>query len=289
MTPFFILQIIFQHNINIRMNKEQRLLFDQYLTLLGLEISDPSFAFLCEIVKAQLIRIPFENISKLLLKKYNLNYIPPLMEYLKGIEKYSFGGTCYANNYYLFLLLEHLGYDVKLCGADMKNPDVHLISIVIINGTEYIVDCGYAAPFFKPLPRDLEEDFTLYFGEEEYIIKAQDRSGLTKIEQFFNGKLQHWYTVKPQPRKIEEFKKVIIDSYADDATFMNAIRITRFTENGSFVLKNLYLTETIDHKTSMTKIARKDLPAIVEQKFGMPADIVSKAISHIEELKDIYD
>lgn len=70
---------------------------------------------------------------------------------------------------------------------------------------------------------------------------------------------------------------------------MNAIRITRFTENGSFVLKNLSLTETINHKTYTTKIVRKDLPAIVEQKFGMPADIVSKAISHLKELKDIYD
>ncbi len=27
-------------------------------------------------------------------------------------------------------LLSHLGFDVMLCGADMKNPDVHLINIV---------------------------------------------------------------------------------------------------------------------------------------------------------------
>jgi len=271
------------------MNKEQHSLFKKYLALLGLEISDPSFAFLCEILKSHLIRIPFENISKLLLKKNGFNYIPPLLEYLRGIEKYSFGGTCYANNYYLFLLLENLGYYIKLCGADMKNPDVHLINIVTIDGREYIVDCGYAAPLFKPLPRDLEEDYTFYFGAEKYIIKPQDRSGNTKVEQYFKGKLQHWYTAKPKPRKIKQFKKVILDSYADNATFMNAIRITRFTENGSFVLKNLYLTETIDHKSSTIKIEREDLPAIVEQKFGMPADIVSKAISHLEELKDIYD
>jgi len=271
------------------MNKEQRLLFEKYLALLGLEISDPSFSFLCEIVKAYLIRIPFENISKLLLKIHGQNYIPPLAEYLRGIELYNFGGTCYANNYYLFLLLEYLGYDVKLCGADMKNPDVHLISIVTINGLEYIVDCGYAAPFFKPLPRDLKEDYTFNFGEEKYIIKAQDRNGHTTIEQYFIGKLQHWYTAKPQPRKIEEFKKVIQESYGGDATFMNAIRITRFIENGSLVLKNLYLTETIDHKSSTTRIVRKDLPAIINQKFGMPADIVTKAISNLNELKDIYD
>jgi arylamine N-acetyltransferase len=271
------------------MDKEQRLLFEKYLTLLGLEISDPSFAFLCKIVNAHLIRIPFENVSKLLLKKHGFNYIPSLFEYLKGIEKHNFGGTCYANNYYLFLLLANLGYDVKLCGADMKNPDVHLVSIITIAGGEYIVDCGYAAPFFKPLPRDLKEDYMFSFGEEKYIVKPQDRSGHTKVEQYFNGKLQHWYTAKSQRRRIEEFKIVIQDSYADDATFMNAIRITRFTENGSMVLKNLYLTETVDNKSYTTKIDRKDLPNIVGQKFGMPAEIVVKAVSHLKELKDIYD
>ena len=125
------------------MIKGKDFLFEKYLALLGLKISNPTMEFLTTIVKAHLTRIPFENISKLLLKKRGLNYIPNLSEYLEGIETHHFGGTCYANNYYLFLLLEGLGYDVKLCGADMKNPDVHLISIVTIDRKGFLVDCGY--------------------------------------------------------------------------------------------------------------------------------------------------
>jgi arylamine N-acetyltransferase len=187
------------------------------------------------------------------------------------------------------MLLRDLDFDVKLCGADMKNPDVHIISITTIDKKEYIVDCGYAAPFFDPLPRDRSHDHNLKFGDEHYIIKPKDSEGHTKVEHYFHGKLQHWYTAKPPSRKIEEFKKVINDSYADDQTFMNAVRITRFTENGSLVLKNLHLTELNNNKTSTKKLKRKDLPNIIEQKFGIPAELVSEAMSNLKELKDIYD
>jgi len=264
-------------------------LFKKYLRLLGIDLAEPTAGFLSKIVRAHLIKVPFENISKLLYKKQGMNYIPDLSTYLNGIEKYNFGGTCYANNYYLFLLLKHVGYEIKLCGADMKKPDVHLISIVSIDGIECIVDGGYAAPFFDPLPRDLVTDLLINYGKEKYIIKPRDELGRTTVEQYYDGELQHWYTAKPQPRTLEEFRKVIEDSYSDDAVFMNAIRITKFSENGSLVLKNLYLTETIDGKSSAVKIIRNNIPEIVQEKFGMPSKIVEEAIYSLNELKDIYN
>lgn len=270
------------------MNAREKL-FNQYLDLLGVEASDPSFELLGKIVKAHLIKIPFENISKLLYKKEGMNYIPDLAIYLNGIEQYNFGGTCYTNNYYLYLLLAHLGFDVRLCGADMKNPDVHLVSIVRIDEHEYIVDGGYAAPFLIPLPRDLAEDYIIGNGVEKYFVKPKDENGRTRVEQHYDGELQHWYTAKPQPRRIEEFRKVIENSYADDATFMNAFRITHFGEKGSLVLRNLILSETDGTKSSTIKIKRNEIPAVVGEKFGMPEDLVSEALGTIKELKDIYD
>ena len=267
----------------------QKKLFDKYLDLLGVEEVSPSFELLGRIVKAHLIKILFENISKLLYKKQGINTIPDLSTYLDGIEKYNFGGTCYSNNYYLYLLLQHLSYDIILCGADMKEPDVHLISIVTIDGSEFIVDCGYAAPFFEPLPRDLTIDYVINFGNEKYIIKPKDDSGKTKVEQYFNKELQHWYVTKPQARNIEEFGKVINKSYANDAVFMNAIRITRFSENGSLVLKNLQFTETDGTSISSMELQLEDIPEFVEEKFGMPANLVREAAGTIKKLKSIYD
>jgi arylamine N-acetyltransferase len=259
------------------------------LKLLKIDAGDPTFKLLQHIVRAHLNRVPFENISKLLYKKQGMSYIPDLSIFLCGIENNNFGGTCYANNYYLYLLLKRLGYDIKLCGADMRNPDVHLISIITINEREYIVDCGYAAPFFNPLPRDLKENYIINLGSEQYLIKPKDKDGNTGIEQYLDAKLQHWYTAKPYPRIIEEFRKVIKDSYADDAVFMNAIRITKFSEKGSLVLKNLYLTETVDNKSSTRKINRDIVPKVVHEKFGMPSRIVEEAICNLGELKDVYN
>jgi N-hydroxyarylamine O-acetyltransferase len=266
-----------------------KILFDKYLELIGVEASNTSFELLCKIVKAHLFKIPFENISKLLYKNKGMNYIPDLATYLGGIEKYNFGGTCYSNNYYLYLLLKHLGYNIILCGADMKNPDVHVISIVTIDGNEFIVDVGYAAPFFEPLPTGFNKDYVIRSGEEEYHIKPLESKGRTKVEQYYNGKLQHWYTANPKPRKIGEFTKVIKDSYADDAMFMNALRITRFSDEGSLVLKNLLLTETTGLTSYTTEISFKNIPGIIQEKFEMPADIVQEAINNIKELKSIYN
>ena len=268
------------------MNKE---LFDKYLNLLGVEVTKPNYELLCKLVKAHLTRIPFENISKLLFKKQGMNYIPTLSVFLEGIKKHNFGGTCYTNNYYFNLLLEHLGFDVKLCGADMKEPDVHLINIVTIDEKEFIVDGGYAAPFLQPLPRYLDNDFVINFGNEKYVVRPKDDSGKTLVEQYSGSELQHWYTTKPEARKIEEFRKVIEDSYAEDAVFMNAIRLVRFTENGSVSLRNYSFAETSGANVITTKIKREELPAIVSKKFGMPEELVKAALDSINEIKDIYN
>ncbi|MGE5797715.1 MAG: arylamine N-acetyltransferase [Ignavibacteria bacterium] len=264
-------------------------LFNKYLDLLNVDRSEPSFELLRQIVKAHLIKIPFENISKLLYKKRGINYIPDLMTFLDGIEQYNFGGTCYSNNYYLYLLLKNIGFDVKLCGADMKNPDVHLISMVKIAGYEFIADAGYAAPFFEPLPRNLTEDLIIWQGKEKYIVKPQNENGNTKVEQYYDNELRHWYTAKPQPRKIDEFRKVIADSYGDNAAFMNALRIIRFYENGFRSLRNLTLIELDGPDYSSIEISRNKLPEVVNEKFGMPEILVVEAISMLKVLRSIYD
>lgn len=264
-------------------------LFDRYFNILGISRKEPSITALYEIVTAYLTKVPFENISKLLYKKQGLKNIPDLSVYLDGIEKFNFGGTCYSNNYYLYLLLKYVGYDVKLCGADMKNPDVHIVSMLKIGGRDFIVDCGYAAPFTEPLPGDLKENYVITFGDEMYILSPRDDSGHSKLEQYYKGELKHWYTAKPQPRKIEEFRNVIEDSYRDDATFMNAVTIAKFNENGSLVLRNLALIRTDRNKVTTQIIQRDGIAAAIEKYFGMPRQIVNEAVNELSELKNTWD
>ena len=264
-------------------------LFDRYLNILGISRLEPSITALCEVVGAHLTKVPFENISKLLYKKRGLKNIPDLSVYLDGIEKFNFGGTCYSNNYYFYLLLKYLDYDVTLCGADMKNPDVHIVSMVKIEGRDFIVDVGYAAPFTEPLPRDLIENYVITFGDENYILNPRDESGYSKLEHYYRGELKHGYIAKPQPCKIDKFRNVIEDSYRDDATFMNAVMIAKFYLNGSIVLRNLTLIRTVRSKVTTQSIRRDEISAVAEKYFGMPRQIVDEALNELLTLKDTWD
>ena len=154
-------------------------LYKKYLKILNLHCEIPSIPFLEKVLFANITRIPFENISKLYyLKRDGLRSIPDFETYLTGIEKFNLGGTCYANNHYFNRLLKYLGFNASLCGADMNEPDVHLFNIVQVDNREFMADCGYAAPFIRPLPRDLSEDYTVELGSDRYVFASAGRPRL---------------------------------------------------------------------------------------------------------------
>lgn len=263
---------------------------ERYLALLGIRRRPPSKAALQEVVQAHLMRIPFENISKVYYKKHDgLRGLPSLERYLDGIERFHFGGTCYANNYYLYLLLKNLGYQVKLCGADMSNPDVHLVSMIVVEDREYLVDVGYAAPFLNPMPRDLTTDYTIALGRDRYVLKPQDAHGRSRMELYRDGKLRHGYLAKSEPRQIHEFEHTIADSFRDEATFMNALLLARFSTDRSLVIHNLTLTESRGDEVSTRTLANPDeLGAVVQETFGIPREFVDDVVAGIEQHGDAW-
>ena len=153
-----------------------------YLAILGVSPREPSLAALRELLAAHLTRIPFENISKLYYRKrLGLVNLPPIRLYLDAIDNYHFGGTCYSNNYHFHLLLRSLGYEAKLCAADMRTPQVHALNIITIAGREYLADTGYAAPLLEPIPRDLGTDYETTLGRDRYVLKPQDANAVRAL------------------------------------------------------------------------------------------------------------
>jgi arylamine N-acetyltransferase len=264
--------------------------FKKYLALLGVGVHSPSRSALGELVRAQLTRVPFENVSKLyLMRRRGADYMPSLEEHLEGIESFNFGGTCYANNYYFSLLLGNLGYEVTLCGADMTTPDVHVVSTVRLEGREWLVDVGYAAPFFEPLPLDLDIEYEIRFGSYRYVLMPRDQRGCSRLQMFRAGELVHGYLAKPEPRPIDHFEEVIRDSYRDSATFMNAVVVERFFPGRSVRIHNLKLTEsTPDQVASVELSGLEQLVQAVERHCGIPAAVVREAVDGLALEGDIY-
>jgi arylamine N-acetyltransferase len=258
--------------------------------VLGVAAAPPAPEHLAELVRAQLMRVPFENISKLYLRKRRGHrFMPELELHLDGIERHNFGGTCYPNNSYFNLLLRHLGYDVSLCGADMSDPDVHIVSVVRLAGREYLVDVGYAAPFYEPLPRDLQAEHVVRFGRHSYVLHPRDELGRSRMDHLRDGERIHGYTAKPEPREVGFFEKVIADSYDDTASFMNAVVVERFFEDRSLRIHNLKMIESTPDSSTETRLAdRHELIGAVERYAGIPADIVRDAIEDLGLSGDIY-
>jgi arylamine N-acetyltransferase len=270
---------------------ESPALVARYLNLLGVPPREPGLAALTELVEAHLVRVPFENLSKLYRRRcFGMTGIPDLATFLDGIDRDHFGGTCYANNYHLHRLLKRLGYRVELCGADMSRPDVHLVNIVTLAGRRYLVDGGYGAPFLAPLPLDLREDLEIVLGPERYLLKPKDADGRSRMEMYREGRLKHTYTVNPAGRSIEGFRTVIEESFSDGATFMNALVIARFWPGRSVVLHNLTLVESDGTTFGVQRLARPaDLPELIEERFGIAADITRGVLDGLALSRDAWE
>ena len=263
--------------------------FARYRRLLGVPALPSGPAALAELVEAHLIRVPFENVSKLLHRGDPAMRLPPLSRFLDGIEHHHFGGTCYANNSHLNALLLHLGYDARLCGADMSKPDVHLVNIVRLEGRELLVDGGYGAPFLSPMPLDLPRDHAIELGGERYVLRPRGADGRSRMEQYRDGRLVHGYTVNPTPRRIQEFAAVIEDSFAPTATFMNAVMAARFFPGRSVVVRNLSVIESEGASRRVVPIRREELPRVIEERIGIPRELVAQAIDGVELRRDALD
>jgi N-hydroxyarylamine O-acetyltransferase len=263
---------------------------DHYLAILGLARRAPSLEALRELLAAHLTKIPFENISKLYYRKrLGLVDLPDIRLYLDGIEKYHFGGTCYSNNYHFHVLLRSLGYEAKLCAADMQTREVHALNMITTGGREYLADTGYAAPLLEPIPRDLATDYETTLGRNRYVLKPQDANGCSRLELYRDGVLRHGYLAKPAPKTIEDFSKVIAASFSADATFLNSVLLTRFYPGRSVLIHNLTLVESEANKSTMHALAnREQLIEAIERRFGIPRGIVSEAIGQLGTLQDAW-
>ena len=258
--------------------------FFRYLNILGIQKQEPGIQYLNRIIESQVEKIPFENISKLYYKKrYNLTQLIDFDRYLEGIENDGFGGTCYAINYYLNRLLNWLGFEVKLCGADMNQPDVHIVNIVHIEGREFLVDSGYAAPFSEPMPLDLQRDYTVQIGTYRYVIKPDFENGYSSIGLYHHGEHIHGYSVNPKGRAIHEFQQIIQESFDEKSTFMNDLLLTRFDKGQFLRLHNLTFQKFDGEDVKETSIhTLEQLIFLIHEHFFIPQSIIVDSIQGLQ-------
>lgn len=251
----------------------------RYLRLLAIDDIPAGLEGLRRLSRQHLLRVPFENVSKLLLLgAEGAGRMTRLPEFLDGIEHHDLGGTCYTNNPFLAELLLALGYDADLLGADMDNPNVHTCIRVRLDGAAYHVDVGYAAPLGEPIPLDRLPHVVVQ-GITRYVLDRGDDGAGLSLTVYSRGERVHGYRVHETPRPFEFFRPAILDSYARGSMFTSSLRITRFFPDGVVELKGGSLASFRGGTRSERQLRGvKELESAVENDLAMPRCPINEAL-----------
>ncbi|MGO9008897.1 MAG: arylamine N-acetyltransferase [Bryobacteraceae bacterium] len=261
----------------------------RYLRLLGIRtpIAGPAGsgeAGLNEIVQRHLCRVPFENVSKLLLLgREGAGRVTTLAEFLDGVERYDLGGTCYTANPFLASLLSALRYDADLLGADMSKPNVHTSIRVRLSGVAYHVDVGYGAPFrgairLDRLPWEFEQ------GCYRFVFGRADAPEAYQASVYSGGQRLHGYIVHPPARDAGFFDNVAIASYRPGMTFTSMLRIIRFFDGHAADLQDTKLSIHRGRKTTSRLLrTMQELREAVAGDLAMPRCPIGEAVAVLEQ------
>jgi arylamine N-acetyltransferase len=265
---------------------------DRYLRLLGVRgpISGPEG--LDEIVHRHLCRVPFENVSKLLLLgREGAGRVTTLAEFLEGIEYCDLGGTCYTSNLFLACLLDGLGYETELLGADMDRPNVHTSIRVRISGAAYHVDVGFGAPFRRAIRLDrLPWEFVQ--GGLRFVFDRASVPGSYQANVYSGERRLHGYVVHPPGRAAGFFDGAVLDSYRPGKTFTSRLRIIRFFDDYAADLDDNRLSIHRGRETT-TRLLRNmaELRAAVDGDLAMPRCPIEEAVAVLERRagRNVFD
>ncbi len=256
----------------------------RYLRLLGFDQAQHDLGSLRQLVRRHVIRVPFENISKLLLIGRERRGRPTtLSEFLDGLERHDLGGTCYSSNPFFAELLRELGYDADLLGCDMTRTNVHTAIRVRVDGSDYHVDVGYGGPFYEPLlltdsPHEMRQ------GPYRYVLDRA-RDGRLAMNVFTGEERVHGYLVNEIPREREFFTSIILDSFRPAATFLTQLCVFRYFEDHAVQLQNNVAVHYRGCECREIRLGSlKQMREVFDKEFRLPRCPVEKAIETLEQL-----
>jgi len=238
-------------------------IYQRYLRVLGISDLASGLEGLRAVIRAHLVRAPFENVSKLLLySREGAGRFLSLSEILDGIANHDLGGTCHSLNPYLGALLRALGYDVDLLGADMEaRLNCHTCLRVRFDSMAYHVDVGYGGPFREPIRLD-RLPFVMVEGGNRYVLEQRAES--YEMSVFEGEDRVHGYIVHDPARDHHFFLAPMRSSFLPEASFLNCLRICRFFDDYSVTVLNRTLRIHRDARTTTIELNR---PAEWEEVF----------------------
>jgi len=232
-----------------------------------------SFNVLKELQRSHLFNVPFENLDV----HYGNPIVLDVSKFYQKIVDKKRGGFCYELNGLFHNLLNELGFEAEIISArvyDAKKGSFgeeydHLVIIVKLNQTEYLVDVGFGAFTIYPLKLEInkiQEDpignFIIEKENDFYVVSKIDGDRKTIKYKFIKKK-----------RVLEEFRGMCdFHQTSPNSHFTQKKLISRPTENGRITItgNTLKITEN----------------GLVKQNVDFPEDDYEKQLLKWFELEE---
>jgi N-hydroxyarylamine O-acetyltransferase len=158
---------------------------DQYFKRIHFRgVAKADLATVAELMRCQLMRVPFENLDVQAGKVVSLD----LSDIVEKIVHNDRGGYCYEVNGLFSLALNALDIPHFFVAArpmthGARKPKTHMAVIVLLNGEKWLCDCGYGghgirAPLrLSLLDTEVNQDGELFmlslYSEQELVVKSK--------------------------------------------------------------------------------------------------------------------
>ena len=169
--------------------------------------ADTSFETLCELQRAFLLHVPFENFDIHLGR--HIAFTPQAV-YSKVVEHHR-GGFCYELNSLFHEVLREIGFDVKFHAATMfrdgqpGTPMGHMVLSVRLGGTLWLVDVGNGKFVREPL----NFDGSTVARAEGMLYRIENTGGAPRVlEADEGGEWRTRFTFEAFPRERDDFNVV---------------------------------------------------------------------------------
>lgn len=266
---------------------------EEYLNALGLAVQQPSYDFLESICTAQLTKFPFENISKLIYyrdQRKNGFVIPPIEVFVRDHFKYQFGGTCYSQNSMLLKLLRYLGFTCYMAKLGADHIAI-LVEVPEFSFERVYIDCGAAAPFFKPVRFEADPNNVSQFGSDQVFLRQVDEErGIYHFVRYRNGEKtgKDWLFDVNDRYEFEDFSDIVELSNLPNSTFMSLLRcqLWQLNLNRNLSLVNNILTfRYLDGTTKQQRLySVEEIETVLDIEFGLPNLPVRDAVKVLNNL-----
>ena len=235
----------------------------------------PALAYLAELQRGHMQRVPFENLSVMRGEPIVLD---EGLLYAKIVER-GRGGFCYELNGAFGWLLRELGFDVIRVAAGVYNqrkgafgPEFdHMALLVTLEGERYLVDVGFGDSARGPIPLP---DGQVADVSGRYRLRAVDGDEcafiLEKWDEKEDGDWRPQYRFTDRPRALGDYAAQCADTATSpDSHFTQGVICTIATPDGRISLSDNSLTITRHGRKEQRPIEdRADFEACLRRYFG---------------------